>query len=103
MTTDKEYYSHANMRYVEKHTGNADGVQRPWNVKNQVDGTLKEELYNRRAGVEPIIGHAKQYGLGRSKMKSDSATLASGYRSIAGFNIHQIIRNLEKESLGQAV
>ena len=31
---------------------------------------------------------------------TDSATLASGYRSITGFNIHQIIRNLEKELLG---
>ena len=74
---------------------NADGVQRPVNVKNQVEGHRKEELFNRRAGVEPVIGHAKKFGLGKSRMKSDEATLASGYRSVTGFNLHQLVRKLE--------
>lgn len=95
VTTDKGYYTNDNVEYVEKLTGNADGIQRPCNVKDQVQALQKEELYNRRAGVEPIIGHAKQYGLEKSKMKSDTTTLASGYRSIMGFNLHQLVRNLE--------
>ena len=101
MTTDKGCYSHQNVKYVEGITGDADGIQRPTNVKNQVEGHWKEELFNRRAGVEPIIGHAKQYGLGKSRMKSDEATLSSGYRSITGFNFHQLMRKLESKGLAQ--
>ena len=85
VTTDKGYYSQANIKFVKAMTGNADGFQRPVNVKNQVEGHRKEELFNRRAGVEPVIGHAKKFGLGDCRMKSDVATLASGYRSVTGF------------------
>ena len=94
VTTDKGYYSHANVQYVKEQIGNADGLQRPANIKNQVVVPQKQELFNRRAGVEPLIGHAKQYGLGKSKMKSDRATLALGYRSVTGFNLHQLMRGL---------
>ncbi len=97
VTADKGYYSQKNINFVKELTGNADGLQRPATVKDQVVGPQKEELYNRRSGVEPVIGHAKQFGLGKSKMKSDRATLASGYRSIMGFNIHQLMRNLKGE------
>ena len=95
VTTDKGYYSQANIKFVEEMTGSGDGVQRPVNVKNQIEAPQKEELFNRRAGVEPLIGHAKQFGLKRSRMKSDEATLSSGYRSITGFNLHQLTRCLE--------
>ena len=95
VSTDKGYYSQSNINFVETMTGSADGVQRTANVKNQVEAPQKEELYNRRAGVEPLIGHAKKFGLGKSRMKSDEATLASGYRSVTGFNLHQLMRNLE--------
>ena len=94
-TTDKGYYSLSNVNFVEVMAGDADGIQRPANAKDRVEGPLKEELYNRRAGVEPLIGHAKEFGLGKSRMKSDGATLASGYRSVTGFNLHQLMRNLE--------
>lgn len=95
VTTDKGYYSQKNINFVKENTGSADGLQRPVTIKDQVVGPHKEELYNRRSGVEPVIGHAKQFGLGKSKMKSDEATLASGYRSVSGFNLHQFKRNLE--------
>ena len=95
VSTDKGYYSEYNIDFVEAMTGSADGVQRPVNVKNQVETPQKEELYNRRAGVEPLIGHAKEFGLRKSRMKSDEATLASGYRSVTGFNLHQLIGHLE--------
>ena len=100
VTTDKIYYTRENVKYVKEHTGNADGIQRPANVKDRVEGPQVKELYNRRAGVEPLIGHAKQYGLGKSKMKSDEATLASGYRSVAGFNLNQLTRYLGGKALG---
>ena len=94
VTTDKGYYSHYNVSFVEAMTGNADGIQRPSNVVNQADPHQKEKLYNRRAGVEPLIGHAKRFGLEKSRMKSDESTLASGYRSVTGFNLHQLMRKL---------
>jgi hypothetical protein len=58
------------------------------------DLDLKERLHNRRAGIEPLIGHIKRGGqLGKSRMKSDAATLAAGYGFVIGFNLRQLIRN----------
>jgi len=94
ITADKGYYTHENKDLAKKYSGNSDGLQRPANIKNYVAGPRTEELYNRRSGVEPIIGHAKKFGLGKSKMKSDTATLSGGYRSVLGFNLHQMKRNL---------
>ena len=97
VTADKGYYSRENEKFLREEFGCSIGLQRPGNVKDQVEeGPQKEILYNRRSGVEPVIGHAKKFGLGRSRMKSDSATLASGYRSILGFNLHQLVRYLAK-------
>ena len=54
----------------------------------------KEQLRDRRAGIEPLIGHTKHGGqLGRSRMKSDQATLAAGYGSVLGMNLRQLIRH----------
>ncbi len=51
-------------------------------------------LSNRRAGIEPLIGHAKQGGqLGHSRRKSDETTLAAGYAAIGGFNLRQLSRH----------
>ena len=98
VTTDKGYYSGYNIEFVKEWTGSADGIQRPSNVKYDDGVHHKEELFNRRAGVEPLIGHAKRFGLGKSRMKSDEATLASGYRSVTGFNLHQLLRHIQRNS-----
>lgn len=90
--TDKGYYSAANIRKVQQAGINADGIQRPCQVKDQPPEEIVHPLRNRRAGIEPLIGHAKAFGLGRSKMKSDQTTLASGYRAGMGFNLHQLLR-----------
>ncbi|MDH4468750.1 MAG: transposase [Bacteriovoracaceae bacterium] len=94
ITADKGYYTHENIDLAKKYSGNSEGIQRPGNIKNYVAGLRTEELYNRRSGVEPLIGHAKKFGLGKSKMKSDTATLSGGYRSVLGFNLHQLKRSL---------
>jgi hypothetical protein len=52
-------------------------------------------LKRRRAGIEPLIQHVKSFGLGRSRMKSDETALASGYRAVMGFNLHQLIRHMQ--------
>jgi IS5 family transposase len=91
--TDKGYYSQKNIKSLSAMGIDAKGIQRPTRIKGQPTGEDILQLRNRRAGIEPLIGHVKEFGLRKSKMKSDKATLSSGYRSTMGFNLHQIIRN----------
>ena len=92
--TDKGYYSATNLRQLQQAGINTDGIQRPSKVKDQPPEDVARPLRNRRAGIEPLIGHAKAFGLGKSKMKSDRTTLAAGYRAVMGFNLHQLLRHL---------
>jgi hypothetical protein len=98
--TDKGYYSHRNVKAVQALAINADGLQRPATVKNQPPPAVAQPLNHRRAGIEPLIQHAKSFGLGKSKMKSDDATLASGYRAVMGFNLHQMMRHMVSAAAG---
>jgi transposase, IS5 family len=91
---DKGYYKRKNIKGVEALSVNADGLQRTVNAKNQPDQQAAKALRDRRSGIEPLIKHAKSFGLGKSKMKTDATTLASGYRSVMGFNLHQMIRHM---------
>jgi hypothetical protein len=74
-----------------------DSIQCPVNAKVSPAGqdiALDRRLMDRRAGIEPLIDHVKQLGLGRSQMKSAIATLASGYRSVMTFNLSQMQRHM---------
>ncbi|MCX6117987.1 MAG: transposase [Proteobacteria bacterium] len=97
MSADKGYWSSKNLKTAAKRDVDDIGLQAPSNIKNTRILTTKElqvELRDRRAGIEPLIGHAKHGGqLGKSRMKSDAATLAAGYGSILGFNLRQLIRH----------
>jgi len=94
VATDKGYWSAKNQDAITDLGITSDGLQRPVTIKRRpIDLDLEEHLRNRRAGIEPIIGHTKLGGqLGRSRMKSDTATLAAGYGSVLGLNLRQIIR-----------
>jgi IS5 family transposase len=96
-TTDKGYYSEKNEIFMAEHGINEIGIQRPVNLKRKklhdMSQERENELINRRSGIEPLIGHVKQRGqLGRSRMKSDQTIESSGFSSILGFNLRQIIR-----------
>jgi len=94
-TADKGYYSSANEQLLLDAGVKEVGITRPSKIKKDKlhdDATL-ERLQNRRAGIEPIIGHIKHKGqLGRSRMKTDKATLSAGYSAVLGFNLRQIVR-----------
>ena len=95
--TDKGYYSAANEKYLQTKGVNEIAIQRPKNIKKQPIKPLskerEEELVNRRSGIEPLIGHVKLGGqLGRSRMKTDKGIESSGYTSVLGFNMRQLIR-----------
>ncbi len=96
--TDKGYYSLKNVRAAQKEGVDAEGIQRPQNVRDRPPQDVVLPLRNRRAGIEPLIGHLKEFGLGKSTMKSDPTTLSSGYRSVMGFNLHQMLRHLSAQA-----
>ena len=56
-------------------------------------------LANRRAGIEPRIGHLKTRGLGRSRMKTDAGDLISGYRSALSWNLSLLMRDLIRKPM----
>ena len=92
---DKGYWSSKNHRELKKRDVQEIGLQCPSNIKRVADTSpaLLERLRNRRAGIEPLIGHVKHGGqLGKSRMKSDAATLAAGYASVLGFNLRQLAK-----------
>jgi transposase, IS5 family len=94
VAADKGYWSMENRKKLLTQGITPTGLQQPYTVKLAIEDTsLQEHLQNRRAGIEPLIGHAKHGGqLGKSRMKSDTATLAAGYGSVLAFNLRQIIR-----------
>lgn len=96
LSTDKCYYSKKNVKHAMTKGVEKVGIQVPNSViddNSQLSPTDQEVLYNRRSGIEPLIGHAKHGGqLGRSRMKKDETIKASGYASILGFNLRQTIR-----------
>ena len=97
---DKGYYSAQNIRVIGSKNINTDGIQRPVNIKDQPPRSQTIGLRDRRAGIEPLIGHVKSFGLKRSTTKSDLTTLSSGYRSILGFNLHQLSNHLQGKAVG---
>lgn len=56
-------------------------------------------LRNRRASTEGIIGHVKMRGMGKSKMKSDMATLLEGQRAVLSLNLARFTKDLRELSL----
>jgi hypothetical protein len=59
--TDKGYWSEKNKKFLIDLAVNTAGLQKPANLKQTTtDLDLQEALHNRRAGIGPMIGHAKQ-------------------------------------------
>ncbi len=96
---DKGYYSNVNHKYLQSLAGLKECcLQQPGldvSRRGEDAAATYTRLVNRRSGIEPLIGHAKQGGqLGHSRMKTDETTLAAGYGAIGGFNLRQCIRHL---------
>jgi hypothetical protein len=105
VSTDKGYWSAKNLRHLDRPGVKEKGLQHPANIKNKKHlppPEVQERLRRRRAGIEPLIGRTKHGGqLGRSRMKSDAATLAAGYSSVFGFNLRQLSRH-QTEKMARA-
>jgi len=102
IATDKGYYSRDNEKMLEKASIQDIYLPRPERVLDappeKTTGDTRALLHNRRAGIEPLIDHAKQGGqLGRSRMKSDETTKSAGYAAVFGFNLRQLMRYITGE------
>ena len=77
MRDRKGYYSGANHKYLRSLEGLKECcLQQPGldsHSLSEDDAETYARLVNRRAGIEPLIGHAKHGGqLGTSRMKQDA-------------------------------
>ena len=106
VATDKGYYSKENKDLLVAKKIEEIGLQQPrhtGSLPSDIREELKTKLVNRRAGIEPLIGHCKHGGqLGKSRMKSDKTTLSAAYSSVFSFNLRQITRNLMGKTSPQA-
>jgi hypothetical protein len=89
---DKGSYSGAKRKYLQSLEGLKECcLQQPGLdtcMLSESDAETYTRLVDRRAGIEPLIGHAKHGGqLGQRRMKTDETTLAAGYGAIGGFNL----------------
>ncbi len=100
ITADRGYYAKANEQMALNFGIKKVGLQRPGRKlnnapNNPITDEEKEMLFNRRSGIEPLIGHLKRHWqMGRSRAKTDQNTESSGFASILGFNLKQLMRYL---------
>ena len=112
VSADKGYWSSKNLKAAARINVSDIGLQAPSNIKNKKLLPTKEiqgELRDRRAGIEPLIGHAK-LAAGHPEaisiaewnssifLEAHSSQCSSGlplasYGSICGFNLRQLIRH----------
>ncbi len=95
---DRGYFSEKNIRSIKSFGVKKIAIQKPRNCNNKFCILSKEDerqLSNRRAGIEPLIGHVKQLGLRKSRMKKDETTEAFAYRCVMGFNLNQMSNSIK--------
>lgn len=102
IATDKGYYSYDNEQLLIKHEVADIQLPRPERTLKAPPETtswpVRKLLHDRRAGIEPLIGHTKHGGqMGRSRMKSDETTISAGYAAVFGFNLRQLTRYVAGE------
>lgn len=97
--TDRGMYSAQNLEFCLSAGIEKIAIQPKGKAQPLVSRQDHQELANRRAGIEPRIGHLKTRGLGRSKMKTDQGDLISGYRSALSWNLSLLMRDLARNEM----
>ncbi len=94
---DQGFWSRDNLKVCEeiKEVGITPRGHKNWKVPE----SKIEEIMTRRSKVEPIIGHLKKRGMGKSKMKSDQTTKQAGQRSALSLNLSRLARDLSGGNL----
>ena len=94
---DQGFWSRDNLKACKeiKEVGITPRGHKNWKVpEDKID-----EMMTRRSKVEPIIGHLKKRGMGKSKMKSDETTKQAGQRSALSLNLSRLARDLSGGNL----
>ena len=95
VATDKGYASKENRNILIDAGVREIGMQLQ-GIKEQpvlIDIETTTKLKNRRASIEPLIGHLKHgWQMGKTRMKTDESCLSSAYASVLGFNLGQLMR-----------
>lgn len=97
--TDRGMWGQPNLELLLNAGVKKIGVQPKGKAKPLVSKEELLRLSNRRAGIEPRIGHLKNRGLGTSRMKSDAGDLISGYRAGLSYNISLLLRDLSLQPI----
>ena len=97
--TDRGMWSEGNVSQCIKAGIKKVGIQPKGKAAPLVSQRDHRRLKNRRAGIEPRIGHLKTRGLGRSRMKTDSGDLISGYRSALAYNLGHLMIDLRQHEV----
>ena len=92
--TDRGMWSDANIELCHQVGIKKIGIQPKGKATPLVSQRDHQRLKNRRAGIEPRIAHLKIRGLGRSRMKTDTGDLISGYRSALAYNLGHLMKDL---------
>jgi len=92
--TDRGMWSQTNITLCQKVGIKKIAIQPKGKAKPLVSQRDHQRLKNRRAGIEPRIAHLKTHGLGRSRMKTDTGDLISGYRSALAYNLRHLMKDL---------
>lgn len=96
LTTDKKYFSHENIDALK----DIKDLSLGYRLEDMSEERFNDHM-DHRAGLEAMIGQTKNGGqLEKSRMKSDTGTLAAGYTAVGGLNLRQIIRH-QKEKIKQ--
>ncbi len=94
---DRGYYSKENEEFLEGMNLKEFFLPKP-GIPEQSLSEQDRNLYSRRAGIEPLIGHIKAGGcLGKSNAHTDTGMEAQAYRSVLGFNLRQFSRDIVGE------
>jgi len=93
--TDRGMYSQKNIKRTKKYGIKHIGIQPKGQKEWEVDRERAQELYCRRAGIEPRIGIAGRLGLKKSRAKTDDGDIITGFRAGLGLNLKKFLVCLE--------
>ena len=96
LTADRGMYCQPNIDLCQDIGIKKIAIQPKGKTKPLVSRRDHRVLSNRRASIEPRIGHLKRRGLGVSRMKSDAGDIISGYRSALSFKLSLMMRDLQR-------
>jgi hypothetical protein len=98
---DRGGYSRENIKKLKNLGIKNVGVAPKGKDKWQVSEKMKEHIISERAQVEAPIGTIKsaRYGFTKPEARSEEAMVTYGFRSILGFNMNKLVREVIKKQM----